>query len=293
MTDTPKVRSSIPSEASTRHFDPVLKPDLPALYAARAARLRSLAEGHELEDYLRLAAEVADAQAARVSSVAPPEPAASRPDPFAIARDGRWLEHLDALIEALAGRLPAPAAPHLDALKVLPEAARKDEALALAEGRFDAVSAAAAPFLWAALSLEVALQAQAAPLPEITAESGESADCPVCGGAPVASLLHTGDRQGLRYLHCSMCECEWHVVRAKCTNCGDSGQVEYLSFDPAPAVVRAESCGHCSGYLKLVSQEKIPQAEVVADDLATLVLDDAAQAEGYQRTGLNPFALPQ
>lgn len=293
MIDTPKVRSSIPSEESTRHFDPVLKPDLQVLYAARAARLRSLAEGHELEDYLLLAAEVASTQADRVLGVAPPESAGSQPDLLAIARDERWLGHLDALVHALVGQAPAPALPHLEALSAMPVQARKDAALALAEGRFDAVSAAAAPFVWAALSLEVALAARAAPLPFISADAGESADCPVCGGAPVASLLHTGDRQGLRYLHCSMCECEWHMVRAKCTNCGDSGQVEYLSFDPAPAVVRAESCGHCSGYLKLVSQEKIPQAEVVADDLATLVLDDAAQAEGYQRTGLNPFALPQ
>ncbi len=82
------------------------------------------------------------------------------------------------------------------------------------------------------------------------------------------------------------------MVRAKCTNCGDAGQLDYLSFDTTEAVVRAESCGHCHSYLKVISQERAADAETVADDLATLVLDDAATEEGFGRTGLNPFALP-
>ncbi|WP_238587493.1 formate dehydrogenase accessory protein FdhE domain-containing protein [Cupriavidus sp. IDO] len=50
--------------------------------------------------------------------------------------------------------------------------------------------------------------------------------------------------------------------------------------------------GVCHGYLKVISLERDPQAEAVADDLATLTLDDAVTAEGYQRTRFNPFALP-
>ncbi|CAG9185533.1 Protein FdhE [Cupriavidus laharis] len=64
------------------------------------------------------------------------------------------------------------------------------------------------------------------------------------------------------------------------------------NFDTAEATVRAEGCGVCHGYLKVVSLERDPQAEAVADDLATLTLDDAVTVEGYQRTGFNPFALP-
>lgn len=35
-----------------------------------------------------------------------------------------------------------------------------------------------------------------------------------------------------------------------------------------------------------------PALDMVADDLATLSLDDAVGQDGFQRTGLNPFALP-
>lgn len=313
MTNAPTPRS-IPSEASTRHFHPVLRPALQALYRARAARLRTLAEGHDLADYLRLAADVADAQAA-IAAQATASNTASQPDavridaadpasgatvgapqagvaipPLRIAGKAHWLAHLDAIVAHLAPHAPDAVTPHLDAIKALSADRRIDAGKALAQGDFDQAPPALAPFLWAALSLEMALAARSAPLP--VPGAAESANCPMCGSAPVASLIHTGDNQGLRYLHCTLCECEWHVVRAKCTNCGDAKQLDYLSFDSADATVRAESCGHCSGYLKVISQERDPQAETVADDLATLVLDDATAGEGYRRTGFNPFALP-
>lgn len=286
MNEVP-VRRSVPSEESTRHFDPILRPELHELYTARASRLRELAQGHELEAYLRLAADVAQAQAT-VSQQSQSD--ASAVSPAEIARQGAWTAHLDALLEQLAPQASPAIAPHLDALRAMSALARLEAGLALAQNQFDAVSQALAPFLWAALSLEVALAARAVPLP--MASNEESASCPVCGGAPVASLIHKGTRQGLRYLHCSLCECEWHMVRAKCTNCADAGDLDYLSFDTTDAVVRAESCGHCHSYLKVISQEREPDAETVADDLASLVLDDAASEEGYGRTGLNPFALP-
>lgn len=286
MNEVP-VRRSVPSEESTRHFDPILQPELQQLYSARASRLRELAQGHELEAYLRLAADVAQAQAtvspeSRFDAVAV--------DPVKIARQGTWVSHLDTLLDQLAPSASPAITPHLDALRAMSLQTRLEAGLALAQHQFDAVPQALAPFLWAALSLEVALTVRAAPLP--VASNEESSNCPVCGGAPIASLIYKGTRQGLRYLHCSLCESQWHMVRAKCTNCGDAGDLDYLSFDTTEAVVRAESCGHCHSYLKVISQEHEPNAESVADDLATLVLDDAASAEGYGRTGLNPFALP-
>lgn len=299
----------IPSLESTRHFHPVLRPDLGKLYRARAARLNSLAQGHELAEYLLLAAKVADAQAAALATptedtIVAQALSAEAPlqttsdalpvvgvDPVQIARQGAWLPYLDAILTSLEEQGSDAVAPHVQALRDMSAEDRIAAGLALAEGRFEAVAPASAPFLWSALSLEVALSARVAALPAEHEE--EAANCPLCGCPPVASLIHTGDDQGLRYLHCAMCECEWHMVRAKCTNCGDAGQLDYLSFDTTEAVVRAESCGHCGGYLKVVSQERDPAAEAVADDLATLVLDDAAASEGYGRTGFNPFALPQ
>lgn len=285
--ELPAPRSTPPDDASL-HFRSLILPDLGALYGRRAARLRALAEGHYLADYLNLAALVAEAQAALL-----PEANASSDsaDPRIVAQGGRWIPLLDGLIERLAPTAPAPVAPHLAALRDLPADARLSAALALAEGRFDAVPAAIAPFLWAALSLQCASTARRAALPENT--SAEHASCPVCAADPVASLILTGDNGGFRYLHCALCESEWHMVRAKCTNCGGASDLDYLSLDTTDAAVRAESCGACHGYLKVISLERDPQGEAVADDLATLTLDDAVTAEGYQRTGFNPFALPE
>ncbi len=286
MSVTPNLRSSVPPEAASRHFDPVLRPDLAALYATRAARLRALAEGHELSAYLALAADMAGAQAACLTDIAPSGPV----DPVALAQNGDWPEVLDRMIARLTPRAPDQVAPHLAALSQMPEAARRDAGVALVEGRFDAVDPALAPFLWAALSSRVAQAARAAPLP--AAAQQEPADCPICGTAPVASVIHTGDRQGLRYLHCALCECEWHMVRAKCSNCGDSTRLDYLSFDTPEAAIRAEACSACGSYLKVISLERDPGAEVIADDLASLALDAAAGDEGHGRSGFNPFALP-
>lgn len=269
-----------------RHFEPVLRPDLGALYTRRAARLRHLADGHDLADYLRLAAAVAEAQAGLQEGLA----TAARPDPVLLARSGIWPGLLSRLIDRIRPETPTPALAHLDALKSLPEPALHASALALVAGRFDAVDPAQAPILWAALSVEVAVAARLGPLPPKADE--ETRECPVCGAAPVASLIHSGDNQGFRYLHCALCDCEWHMVRAKCTCCGDAGQLDYLSFDTPEATIRAEACNACGGYLKVVSAERDPEVEVVADDLASLPLDDAAVAEGFGRTGFNPFALP-
>jgi len=76
-----------------------------------------------------------------------------------------------------------------------------------------------------------------------------------------------------------LCESAWHMVRAKCTDCGAAADLDYLSFDTTEATVRAESCGVCHGYLKIISLERDRQAEAVADDLATLPLDHAVAAE--------------
>ncbi|WP_444634622.1 formate dehydrogenase accessory protein FdhE [Cupriavidus oxalaticus] len=275
-----------PPSPSSPHFAPLIQPDLAGLYSRRAARLRTLAEGHDQADYLRLAARVAEVQA----SLVPEAGGSGPPGAGAMLQQRHWGILLDRLIERLAPDVPAPVATHLAALRDLADEERLYMAQALNMGRFDAVPAAIAPFLWAMLSLQRASAVRAAPVPG--SGPAEHASCPLCGSAPVASLILTGDRQGMRYLHCALCESAWHMVRAKCTNCGAAADLDYLSFDTADATVRAESCGVCHGYLKVISLERDPQAEAVADDLATLTLDHAVMEEGYQRTGFNPFALP-
>ncbi|MPT49044.1 MAG: formate dehydrogenase accessory protein FdhE [Sphingobium sp.] len=280
-------RSSVPSEESTRHFEPLLRPVLADLYARRAGRLRDLSDQHDLAEYLRLCAHICEAQAHCLDEAIT---AVTHVDPAAIARTGGWPKLLDHMLGHLRPQVPDAVKPHLDTLIAMSEADRRDTAQALAEGRFSDADAATAPFIWAALSVEVSQLARIIPLPEKGEE--ETANCPICGTAPVASLIHNADHEGMRYLHCVLCECEWHMVRAKCSNCGDAGDLDYLSFDTPEASIRAEACGACGGYLKVISQERDADAELVADDLASLLLDDAARLEGFGRSGFNPFALP-
>jgi len=81
-------------------------------------------------------------------------------------------------------------------------------------------------------------------------------------------------------------------VRSKCSNCEQTGDLHYWSLDSEKAAVKAESCGDCGTYLKMLYQEKDPAVEPVADDLASLVLDARMEQEGFARSSLNPFMFP-
>jgi FdhE protein len=101
-----------------------------------------------------------------------------------------------------------------------------------------------------------------------------------------------GNVSGIRYLQCSLCSCEWHVVRAKCSNCDNSKGIAYYYIENDAAgkdaeVVRAESCPECKTYLKVVQMDKDPHAEAGADDLASLSLDLLMGDEGFSRSGFN------
>lgn len=74
--------------------------------------------------------------------------------------------------------------------------------------------------------------------------------CPVCGHVPTGSLIQGGAQAGLRYLQCSLCECQWHVVRATCTNCDSTGALDYWCLESEKAPIKAESCNGCNTYLK-------------------------------------------
>lgn len=281
----PTVSRSIPSEESTRHFDPILQPDLARLYPARAARLQALAGDHPLHDYMTFAASVAACQGALLTRVQP-----GAVTPAGAAQETGWISLLHVLTEGLREDAPANVITLLDSIDAMSADDLHRAGAALAEGDFDAVDPAIAPILWAALSEQLAVSVRAVPLPTHGETPG---GCPVCGTAPVASLIYGGLKRGLRYLHCALCESEWHHVRALCSNCGSTHDVEYLSLDTVEAVVQAECCDHCHSYLKIVSQEREATAEAIADDLGTLTLDDAVTAEGYRRTGFNPWALPE
>ncbi|NIG16805.1 formate dehydrogenase accessory protein FdhE [Pantoea sp. Cy-640] len=293
------------SEKNTaEQVPPLLFPRLKNLYSRRAARLRDLAAKNPLGDYLRFAAVIAQAQeivlydhplqidlhqrlAESAQQGKPPL------DIHTYPRDVHWQRLLHSLIAELKPEMSGQALAVLENLEKASSTELETLASALLEGEFAQVSSDKAPFIWASLSIYWAQMAAMIP-GKARAEYGEHRQfCPVCASVPVASVVHMDvGQQGLRYLHCNLCESEWYVVRSKCSNCEQTRDLHYWSLDSEQAAVKAESCGDCGTYLKMLYQEKDPALEPVADDLASLVLDARMEQEGFARSSLNPFMFP-
>lgn len=270
------------------------------LYSRRAKRLRELAKENPFSEYIEFAANLVDIQLELLVS----RPIANYSEKITACveltqgdkplngknfqRSDEWRELLLAIIEKFKPYANDTILPTLEWL----EKASSSELESLADNmlneNYEQVSADKAVFIWSALSLYWVQLAQQLPR-NTRAEVGHKQMCPVCNSAPVASIIHFGEAQGLRYLHCSLCESEWHVVRAKCTNCDETGKLDYWSLDSMEAAVKAESCGDCHSYLKVLYQDKDVNVEPVADDLATLFLDLEMEQKGLSRSGLNPF----
>ena len=280
------------------HVDPLLLPTLERHYGRRAERLRQLADGHPMADYLLFAAAIAEAQQQVLNQHPLPAEANARLDSAAgeaplhhatLTRDGYWHEVLARLSEQLYAGCTAEARSVLDELKGASAGQLDSWADALLAGDFAGVGSGRALFLWSALSLYWTQLAASLTL-RATAELGEQRQyCPVCAGAPSASVILGS---GLRYLYCGLCESRWHMVRVKCSNCEQTGKLHYYSLERQDAVIKAESCGDCNGYLKVFHLNRERELDVFADDLASLALDAEVEREGFGRSGLNPFLFP-
>jgi FdhE protein len=157
---------------------------------------------------------------------------------------------------------------------------------------YEAVDPAIAPFVgaalqayWVKLALQLADRAFAPDAPFGT--------CPVCASYPVAGAVRIGGAaQGLRYLVCSLCGSEWHVVRVKCSACASTAGISYLNIQGAKDSVKAEVCAECRTYLKQFYLEKDTAIVPAADDLATLALDMLVFEQNYGRLGANLLLAP-
>ncbi|WP_342243798.1 formate dehydrogenase accessory protein FdhE [Pseudomonas sp. OTU5201] len=279
------------------------------LFRVRAIRLRQLAEDHPLAGYLLLVAALCEAQQ-QVLDNPPPLPgpapeslARSRehgmpPIAFeALVRADGWLAALDALLVRVEAITNPAVAEAVQQLKIADTAQRKTWGVALLSGQFDLLPPAIAPFVGAAL--QVAFSHWLLALPnDVIVESEAKVLCPACGSPPVAGMVrHRGKYNGLRYLACSLCSCEWHYVRLKCSHCQESKHLAHLSLDRdgvkgEQAPIRAEACPNCQGYLKQCYLEFDSGAEAQADDLASLDLDLRLSEEGYLRRAPNLLLSP-
>ncbi|MFK0088937.1 formate dehydrogenase accessory protein FdhE [Pseudomonas sp. NPDC090755] len=279
------------------------------LFALRAARLDTLAADHALGDYLRLIASLCRIQQSLLDEPPQAVPLESERQrlclehglpPLAadsLVREGQWLAWLDVLLQ----RFPSPAGSELRvAVSTLDDASadqRKLWGIALLTGQYDAVPAALVPFLGAAL--QAAWSHWLLSLPGTALKPGDNlCQCPACGSPAMAGVIrHRGKFNGLRYLVCSLCACEWHAVRVKCIYCEQSKGLEYFNLEDdrhavGKAPLRAECCPGCKVYLKQLYLECDADAEALSADLASLALDLRLDQEGYQRLAPNLMLAP-
>lgn len=277
-------------------IEPLLRPRLEGLYSERASRLEALAAKHPMADYLRFTAAIARAQQRLLEQLPLPAKVNAQLElhdqtPLAttqLPRDPYWRCLLQGLLEQLHGDAPAPVQAVIEDLQNSSQERLEMLADALLTGRYPEVGSDRALFLWSALSLYWTQLAAHLPL-HASAELGENRQlCPVCAQAPSASVI----LGGLRYLHCSLCESHWHMVRLKCSNCEQTGKLDYWSLDSKDATLKAESCGDCHSYLKVLYLDRDRELEVVADDLASLALDAELEREGFARSGPHTLLFP-
>jgi FdhE protein len=305
-----------PGEIETLAQRSIPRIRLPAratVFARRASRLRALSSSTGIGDYLRFLTVLVDAQHSLLAalSVSIPTPAHLKASaahgmppiqPAAWPRTEAWFETLKSISDALAAQheFPSGVSETISRLRRAPREWIEAQADALLQGRDQAIDGAAAPLVmaalqvhWAALAASFAVEAvQALDVPGL---------CPLCGSQPVASIVYAqSPYQGYRYLHCALCATEWHMVRVQCSRCGASGKsIAFQSAvmnanqendgSAAEAAVRAETCEQCRCYRKILYQEKDPQVEPLADDLASLNLDLLLGQGGYHRASGNPL----
>ena len=260
-------------------------PERSAVFRDRAERLRTLARHHALKDFLLFAASICDAQQDALH-VFPDVPLPSAAQlklcrehgmpPLSVQswpRDPAWQEALWQIVALVKADANPVDRDTIDRLQQMDGVSLETMADAILSGHYEGMDLAVAPFVAAAL--QVYWTHMATTLGDRAFGRSDVANlCPVCASHPVASVVRIGGaEQGLRYLSCSMCETQWHMVRVKCSNCESTKGISYFMVEGASGAVKAESCDECGSYLKIMYMDKDPHVDPVADDLATLALD--------------------
>lgn len=285
-------------------------PELASLFVDRAARFDALAAAGAGEPaFMRLMAQLARAQHKALDS----HPLPALPDTAHLERcrthglpplgtdtplDASWRSAMQSITQTLRADVPAPVQRILADIERMDAAVLDAQASRLLSLDFPALDAVAAPFIGAAL--QVHWVKRAAALAVLGVGEFRKLDvptlCPVCGSPPIASVLRVNvPVPGTRYLHCVLCATDWHMSRGFCSQCEAQEKLVYYHIDSgneASEAVKGEACKECLGYIKSLNQEKEPQLDPVADDLATLSLDILMDESGYQRASPNFFFVP-
>ncbi len=279
-------------------------PDAASVFSDRAARFEALAaQGKGETAFLRLMTQLAKAQQKALDNH--PLPAAPEHQHLERCRthglpplgidtplDAAWREALKSITQHLRADVPAAVQIVLAGLEKMDAATLDSQASRLLRLDYPALDAAIVPFLGAALQVHWVKRASALGEGEIR-KLDVPGLCPVCGSPPIASMLRIDvPVPGTRYLHCVLCATDWHISRGFCSQCEVQEKLAYYHIESGNDAVRGEACEECKGYIKSFNQEKDPQADPVADDLATLSLDILMDESGYQRASPNFFFVP-
>ncbi len=282
----------------------ILLPDPSARFSATASRLEALAPDHPMAGWLSFMAQLAQAQHRAATDL----PALPGPDAALVAqsvearmpplaadghrRDPLWQGGLTILLDrCAAGSIPPQAQAVIAQLR-----GRDASALERAADQFlcgDAEPADAGAMLYVAAALQVYFTKAAAALRAADLRLlPQRGLCPCCGSTPIAGLVTaTGQTPGVRYLKCSLCSTRWNHVRAICISCGGSRAMALEGIEGDSGLVKAETCGDCHTYSKVIYQAQDMEADPTADDLASIGLDLMLAAADWARHAPNPLLL--
>jgi FdhE protein len=271
----------------------VVRPDfvrLPAvatMFAARARRFATLATPDQpLALYLRFLSLLADVQH-RTQAALPAVSPLRRQEMLSGGLLDRiaWLVRHAAMDDA-----PAATEEARVRLAAMPAMERLALASAVLDGAYPPNQLAEC--LYVAAALQVHLSGLAANLDGGSLTAAADRSCPACGSPPVSSMIvGWANANRMRYCSCSLCGTRWHVVRAKCTSCASTASISYVTFEEQSNDVAAETCEVCNLYIKHIRQDRAPELDPVADDIASLGLDLRLQAMGIRRATPNPLMV--
>jgi len=111
--------------------------------------------------------------------------------------------------------------------------------------------------------------------------------CPVCGSAPILSLL---EDEGQRKLVCSFCWHLWSAKRVHCPYC-DSSQNKDLHYfySEEEKDTRVDVCDNCKKYIKTLDTRKVERLIYPPlEQISTIHLDIKAQEMGFE-SGIKLF----
>jgi len=277
-------------------------PDPSTLFFNRSKRLRALAPGHVVEPYLNFVADVTEAQ----HGIQDDLPAPVLPE---FSRIQQTLEYgipplsrcsfdageaagvtLDRLLERLRqiGN-PEEARAAIASLTGAP-AERRHQLMsaALTDAPVDDIAGRVLVFA----GLQVHFVRLAAKLAGEDLRPVADGVCPVCGSPPMtSSVVGWPKAHNSRFCTCSLCGTMWNVVRVKCVLCGSTEGISYHSIEGKPDSLKAETCGQCGRYVKILYQVNDHMLDPLSDDVASLDLDMLLAQEGWERGGHNPFLL--